>query len=83
MSWDYRPLALLYGVCIMEDKGRIENFFVGRSYRMGSELLTNELIDQISNEAVEKTAKLFDATKPKAGEMEVVVGAGESGISAA
>ena len=64
----------------MEDKGRIENFFVGRSYRMGSELLTNELIDELSNEVVLKTAKLFDASKPKAGEMEVVVGAGESGI---
>lgn len=80
MSWDYRPLAQLYGVCIMEDKGRIENFFVGRSFRMGSEFLTNELVDEISKEAVTKTAKLFDATKPKAGEMEVVVAAGESGI---
>jgi TldD protein len=80
LAYDYRPMVLLYGICIMEDKGRIENFFVGRSYRMGSELLTNELIDELSNEVVIKTAKLFDATKPKAGEMEVVVGAGESGI---
>jgi TldD protein len=80
MSWDSRPLAQLYGVCIMEDKGRIENFFVGRSNRVGSEFLTNELVDEISSEAVAKTAKLFDATKPKAGEMEVVVAAGESGI---
>ena len=80
LAYDYRPMVLLYGICIMEDKGRIENFFVGRSYRMGSELLTNGLIDELSNEVVIKTAKLFDATKPKAGEMEVVVGAGESGI---
>jgi TldD protein len=80
LTHDYRPLVMLYGVCIMEDKGRIENFFVGRSYRMGAELLTNDLIDELSNEVVIKTAKLFDASKPKAGEMEVVVGAGESGI---
>jgi len=80
LTWDYRPMVLLYGICIMEDKGRTENFFVGRSYRMGSELLTNDLIDELSNEVVAKTAILFDATKPKAGEMEVVVGAGESGI---
>ncbi|HUV01390.1 MAG TPA: metallopeptidase TldD-related protein, partial [Bacteroidales bacterium] len=59
---------------------KIENFFVGRSYRVGSEFLTNELIDELSNEVVTKTSKLFEATKPKAGEMEVVVGAGESGI---
>jgi TldD protein len=64
----------------MEDKGRIENFFVGRSFRTGSELLTNEIIDEISREAVAKTALLFEAGKPKAGEMEVVVSAGESGI---
>jgi TldD protein len=80
LAWDYRPMANLYVVCIMEDNGRIENFFVGRSRRTGSKLLTNELIDELSNEVVVKTAKLFGATKPKAGEMEVIVGAGESGI---
>ena len=80
LAWDYRPLVFLAGICIMEDKGKIENFFVGRSYRVGSEFLTNELIDELSNEVVTKTSKLFEATKPKAGEMEVVVGAGESGI---
>jgi TldD protein len=80
MTWDKRPLAMIYVVCIMEDKGRIENFFVGRSYRTGSELLTNELMDELSKEVVEKTSKLFDAGKPKSGEMEVVVAAGDSGI---
>jgi TldD protein len=80
LAWDYRPMVLLYGVCIMEKNGQIENFFVGRSYRMGSEFLTNELVDKLSKEVVEKTALLFTATKPKAGEMEVVMGAGESGI---
>jgi TldD protein len=80
LAWDYRPLVYLAGVCIMEDNGRIENFFVGRSYRKGSEFLTNELIDEMSKEVVMKTSRLFEATKPKSGEMEVVVGAGESGI---
>ncbi len=47
---------------------------------MGSEFLTNELIDELSKEVVTKTSLLFTATKPKAGEMEVVMGAGESGI---
>jgi len=80
MTWDYRPMVALAGVCIMEDNGRIENFFVSRSYRMGSEFLTNELIDQMSAEVVARTSKLFSATKPKPGEMEVVMGAGQSGI---
>jgi TldD protein len=73
-------MVFLGGVCIMEDNGRIENFFVGRSLRKGSEFLTNELVDELSEEAVKKTSLLFAATKPKGGEMEVVVGAGDSGI---
>jgi TldD protein len=80
MAWDYRPMVMMYGVCIMEQNGQIENFFVGRSHRMGSEFLTNDLVDELSKEVVAKTSQLFTATKPKAGEMEVVMGAGESGI---
>jgi len=80
LTWDYRPMAYIAGVCIMEDKGQIENFFVGRSHRMGAEFLTNELIDELSDEVVKKTSLLFTAGKPKAGEMEVVMGPGESGI---
>ena len=80
LAWDYRPMAVLVGVCIMEDKGRIENFYVTRGFRTGFEFLTNDLVDELSDEVVKRTALLFDATKPKAGEMEVVLGAGESGI---
>jgi TldD protein len=80
LAWDYRPLVFLAGVCIMEENGKTENFFVGRSFRMGSEFLTNEMVDELSKEVVEKTSVLFTATKPKAGEMEVVMGSGDSGI---
>jgi TldD protein len=80
LAWDYRPMVSLVAVCIMEENGRIENFYVTRSHRIGSEFLTNELIDELSRDVVAKTAQLFSATKPKAGEMEVVMGAGESGI---
>lgn len=80
LAWDYRPMATLVGICVMEDKGKTENFYVTRSFRTGSEFLTNELIDELSSEVVKRTTLLFDATKPKAGEMEVVMGAGESGI---
>ena len=80
LSWDYRPMAVIVGVCIMEDKGRIENSYITRGFRTGFEFLTNDLVDQLSEEVVKRTALLFDATKPKAGEMEVILGAGESGI---
>ena len=80
MAWDFRPMAFIYVRCTMEQKGKVENFTVSRSSREGSEFLTNDLVDTLAKEAVEKTALLYDATKPKAGEMEVVMSAGESGI---
>ena len=80
LACDFRPMASIVAVCIMEDKGKTENFYVTRSFRTGSEFLTNELVDEISTEVVKRTSLLFGATKPKAGEMEVVMGAGESGI---
>ncbi len=80
LAWDYRPMAVIVGVCIMEDKGRIENSYVTRGFRTGFEFLTNDLVDKLSEEVVRRTTLLFDATKPKAGEMEVILGAGESGI---
>lgn len=42
------------------------------------EFLTDELISEVANEAVSKTAILFQAVKPKGGEMPVVMGAGGS-----
>jgi TldD protein len=80
LAWDFRPMGTLVGVCIMEDKGRVENSNVTRAFRTGFEFLTNDLIDQLSDEVVKRTTMLFDATKPKAGEMEVILAAGESGI---
>jgi TldD protein len=64
----------------MEEHGRIENSTVARSYRMGYEFLTTTLVDELASEAVEETSLLFKAIKPKAGEMEVVMGGGRSGI---
>jgi TldD protein len=80
LAYDYRPMVFMYVTSIMEQDGKIENYTASRSAREGSEFLTQELVDGLSKEAVEKNAILFDATKPKAGEMEVVMSAGESGI---
>lgn len=78
--YDYRPMTSLAAVCIMEENGRMENNYASRAYRQGFEFLTDDLIDILSREAVEKTAILFKAVKPKGGEMPVVMGAGGSGI---
>ena len=78
--YDYRPMVTLGAVCIMEDNGKIENSYASRAFRMGAEFLTDEIIAEVAKEAVEKTSILFQAVKPKGGEMPVVMGAGGSGI---
>ncbi|MGE4415420.1 MAG: TldD/PmbA family protein, partial [Bacteroidales bacterium] len=60
--------------------GRIENGSYSRSYRGGFEFLTNSLIDHIAKEVVASTSFLFNATRPKGGQMPVVMSAGSSGI---
>jgi TldD protein len=78
--YDYRPMAVIGAQCIMIDGERTESNNSSRALRMGAEFLTDELIDTIVDEAVEKTSILFRAIKPKGGEMPVVMGAGGSGI---
>ena len=80
MYYDYRPMVSLAAVCIMQEGSKIENSFASRSFRMGGEFLTDEIIETIAKEAVDNTALLFKAIKPKGGEMPVVMGAGGSGI---
>ena len=80
LYYDYRPMCSLGAVCIMAENGRIENSYAARSFRMGAEFLTDELVEELANEAVRKTSILFQAIKPKGGEMPVVMGAGGSGI---
>ncbi len=80
LTYDYRPMVSLGVVCVMEQNGQLENSYSARSFRKGFEFLNQEVVDLLANEVVDRTALLFDATKPKAGEMPVVMGAGSSGI---
>jgi len=80
LTYDYRPMMRFGVVCVMEKDGQIENAYSARSFRKGFEILTDGLVDEIAQEAVDKTNILFEAGKPKAGEMPVVLGAGGSGI---
>ena len=80
LTWDYRPMVNFGAVCIMQKEGKIENSYVARSFRKGFEWLSESLVEELANEVVEKTNLLFEASRPKAGEMPVVMGAGGSGI---
>lgn len=80
LTYDYRPMISFGVVCIMQKDDQIENAYSARSFRKGFEWLTDSLVDELAKEAVDRTNILFEATKPKAGEMPVVMGAGGSGI---
>jgi TldD protein len=78
---DSIPIAMLSATCVMEDdNGHREQAGSSRSFHTGYEFLTEELMEELAQEVVSRTAILFDATKPKGGEMAVVMGAGGSGI---
>lgn len=80
ISYDYRPLVSLGTFCVMEKDGQIENGYSSRSFRKGFEFLNDAVVHELAQEVVDRTSLLFEATKPKAGEMPVVMGAGGSGI---
>ncbi|MFT3995011.1 MAG: TldD/PmbA family protein [Dysgonomonas sp.] len=80
LTWDYRPMSIMYGSCTMEQDGKLENGSASRAYRKGFEFLSDSLIETLATKAVAQTALMFEAVKPKGGEMPVVMGAGSSGI---
>lgn len=80
LTWDYRPMCIMYGSCVMQRDGKTESGYASRAYRKGFEFLDNDLIETLAQEAVSQTRLMFDAIKPKGGEMPVVMGAGGSGI---
>ena len=77
---DYKPMVSLTAYCIMEDGGKIENYYAGRSFRKGVEFLNDDIVEIVAREAVEGASRMFKAVKPKGGELPVVMAAGGSGI---
>lgn len=77
---DSRPMVSVICNCIMQQNERIESGGSSRSYRAGFEIINDALIEEMAAEAIEKTSFLFNASQPKGGEMQVVMGSGSSGI---
>ena len=77
---DERPITSLVARCILERDGRSENVTVSRSFRKGSEMLDDELLEEMVAEVAGRIPFLFEARRPKGGRMSVVMAAGSSGI---
>ncbi len=80
MFTDIRPLASVYATVVMKKGDRIENFYATRSYRKGFEMLSEELVKNLAQTAVQGCNRLFEASQPPCGQMQVVMGAGASGV---
>jgi len=77
---DVRPMVMLRSSCVMQDGSRIENGSSSRAARKDVSFLTDELVEEVAQETIKRASIMFDAIKPKGGEMPVVMGAGGSGI---
>lgn len=80
ITYDYQPMGLVSCSCIAEQNGQRESNGYSYAGRYGFDVLDKEQIKHIAKEAVTRTTLLFDAVKPEAGEMPVVLAAGQSGI---
>jgi TldD protein len=77
---DYRPMTSIRVTCTAEQNGQRETNMQSLAARNGIEYFTQEKVDRLADESVKCTVNLFDAVKPEAGEMEVVLAPGGSGV---
>lgn len=80
IACDYQPMTQISVSCTAEQNGQREQNYYDLSGRRGIEFFTRENINKLAKESVRRTIELFDAVKPEAGEMPVVLAAGSSGI---
>ncbi|MEM7607725.1 MAG: metallopeptidase TldD-related protein [Myxococcota bacterium] len=77
---DSQPMARLYVTVTAERNGQRQSNSANIAGRRGIEFFTEEQLETVTRQAVERTMILFDAGRPPAGEMPVVLASGPSGI---
>ena len=80
LTCETRPMGSLSVTVVFQQDGKTENRSISRSFRMGAELISPALIEEIATEAVKGIDERFEAIRPKGGQMSVVMGAGPSGV---
>jgi len=77
---DERPMSRLWVNTTATRDGETQSNGSNLAGRHGMDWYTDERLDTVATEAVDRTMILFDAVRPKAGEWPVVLAAGASGI---
>lgn len=80
LKYETRPMGCVSVSAVFRQGNAIENKNVSKSLRIGSEMLTYDLVRELTASIVKGIDDRFTATRPKGGEMCVVMGAGASGI---
>ena len=80
LKFDTRPMGSVSVSVIFQQGGRVENKSTSRSFRCGAEMLTDTLVEEIAVQVTSGIDAQFEARRPKGGVMNVVMGAGASGI---
>lgn len=77
---DHRPMTRLSAQVTATREGETQSGFSNIAAREDLSWYSDERIDKMVGEAVDRTLILFEAVRPKAGEMPVILAAGASGI---
>ena len=80
LKYDTRPMGNLTVSVIFKQGEVVENKSASRSWRIGAEMMTDALLEELASEVVSGVDERFSAIRPKGGKMSVVMGAGASGI---
>ena len=77
---DRRPMSRIWCSVTAEKNGEVQSNSSNLAGRRGMDWFTDERIRKMCKEAVDRTIILFEARRPPAGELPVVLAAGASGI---
>lgn len=80
LVFDRQPMTVLSLSCSAAHEGRRESGGANIAARDDWSFYTPERLERLVGDAVARTTQLFDASPAPAGEMQVVLGAGSSGI---
>jgi TldD protein len=80
LKYDTRPMGTIAASIVFSDGKQMLSNHVNKSFRKGTEMLTEDLLEEMASSAVRNLDDKFEAKRPKGGRMPVVMGAGASGI---